>query len=57
MHSFDEPIVIDGYIQQGSASVGIAIYSEDGHTKDTLFSGADAAMYVNKHTRRRTSEA
>jgi len=57
VHSFDEPIVIDGYTLQGSASVGIAIYPEDGHTKDSLFSGADAAMYVNKHTRRKTSEA
>jgi diguanylate cyclase (GGDEF)-like protein len=57
MHSFDEPIVIDGYILHGSASVGIAIYPEDGNTKDSLFSGADAAMYVNKHTHRKTSEA
>jgi len=57
MHSFDEPIVIDGYILHGSASVGIAIYPEDGNTKDSLFSGADAAMYVNKHTRQKTSEA
>jgi diguanylate cyclase (GGDEF)-like protein len=57
MHSFDEPIVIDGDILQGSVSVGIAIYPEDGNTKDSLFSGADAAMYVNKHTRRKTSEA
>jgi diguanylate cyclase (GGDEF)-like protein len=54
VHSFDESFVIDDYTLEGSASFGIAIYPEDGATKDSLFSGADAAMYVNKHTRRRT---
>jgi len=37
---------------QGSASVGIALYPGDGTTRDSLFSAADAAMYVNKHTRK-----
>jgi diguanylate cyclase (GGDEF)-like protein len=52
VHSFNEPFFIEGYVLSGSASVGIAVYPEDGNTKDRLFSSADAAMYVNKQTRR-----
>lgn len=47
----DEPFVAEGYTVHGSASVGIALYPEDGTTKDSLLSAADAAMYVNKQTR------
>jgi diguanylate cyclase (GGDEF)-like protein len=50
--SLDEPFSIDGLILHGSASVGIALFPEDGTTKDSLLSAADAAMYVAKHTRR-----
>jgi diguanylate cyclase (GGDEF)-like protein len=57
VHSFDEPFFMDEYILQGSASFGLAVYPEDGATKDSLFSGADAAMYVNKHIRRKTKPA
>ena len=32
----------------GSASFGIALYPEDGATKDSLLSAADAAMYAAK---------
>jgi diguanylate cyclase (GGDEF)-like protein len=49
---FNEPFQIDGAQLHGSASMGIALYPEDGLTKDSLLSTADAAMYVNKHTRR-----
>jgi hypothetical protein len=35
---FDDPFVIEGYILHGSASVGIALYPEDGATKDSLLS-------------------
>jgi diguanylate cyclase (GGDEF)-like protein len=49
---FNEPFQIDGAQLRGSASMGIALYPEDGLTKDSLLSTADAAMYVNKHTRR-----
>jgi len=42
---------VGSFVLQGSASVGIAIYPEDGNTKDTLLSASDAAMYVVKHTR------
>lgn len=49
--SFDDPFAIDVYELRASASIGIAVYPEDGDTKDSLFSTADAAMYVAKHTR------
>jgi diguanylate cyclase (GGDEF)-like protein len=49
--SFDEPFAIDGYAVHGSASIGVAVYPQDGETPDTLLSAADAAMYVSKHTR------
>jgi diguanylate cyclase (GGDEF)-like protein len=42
----------EGYTVEGSASVGIALYPEDGTTVDSVFSAADAAMYVNKHVRK-----
>ena len=49
---FDGPFSFDGYVLQGSASAGIALYPEDGATRDTLLSAADAAMYVAKQTKR-----
>ena len=48
---FEEPFTVEGYVLQGAASVGIALYPEDGTTKDSLLSAADAAMYVAKHTK------
>jgi len=49
--SLDEPFVFEGYTLRGAASVGIAVYPEDGITRDSLLSAADAAMYVSKHTK------
>jgi diguanylate cyclase (GGDEF)-like protein len=46
--SFDAPVVIESYSIKGSASVGIAIFPEDGNSKDSLLGTADAAMYVAK---------
>ena len=43
---------VENYSIQGSASIGIAIYPEDGETRDSILSAADAAMYVNKQIRR-----
>lgn len=53
---FDDPFSIDGYELHGSASVGIAIYPQDGTTRDTLLSAADDAMYVAKHTKELTAD-
>jgi len=53
--SFDEPFAVEGHILCGSASVGIALYPEDGSTKDSLLSASDAAMYVAKHTRQKSA--
>jgi diguanylate cyclase (GGDEF)-like protein len=50
--SFDAPFAFQGCVLHGSASVGIAVYPEDGATRDSLLSAADAAMYVDKQTRR-----
>lgn len=55
-HSFDEPFEVEGYELRGSASVGIALYPEDGVSRDALLSAADAAMYVAKYTRRQAAE-
>ena len=49
--SFEEPFAIEGQVLHGSASVGIALYPEDGATKDDLLSAADAAMYTIKNTK------
>lgn len=49
---FNEPFVLDEIVLYGSASVGVALYPEDGTTKESLLIAADAAMYVAKHTRR-----
>jgi diguanylate cyclase (GGDEF)-like protein len=54
--SFDDPFTVNGYTLRGSASVGIALYPEDGTTRDSLLSAADAAMYVTKHTREKVAE-
>jgi diguanylate cyclase (GGDEF)-like protein len=49
---FDDPFAVEGYTLQGAASVGIALYPEDGTTKDSLLSAADAAMYAAKNKKR-----
>ena len=47
---FDDPFAIEGCTICGSASVGMALYPEDGTTKDTLVNAADAAMYAEKYS-------
>ena len=50
-HCFDEPFAVGGYVLNGSASVGFALYPEDAVTADSLLSSADAAMYAVKQSR------
>ena len=48
---FDEPFTAEGSVVHGSASIGVAVYPEDGATRESLLRTADATMYVNKHIR------
>jgi diguanylate cyclase (GGDEF)-like protein len=50
--SFEEPFLIEGQTLHGSASLGIAVYPEDGATRDDLLSAADGAMYARKNAAR-----
>ena len=45
----DGPFPIEEYFIEGSASLGIALYPEDGMNKDTLLKIADGAMYTAKN--------
>ena len=49
---FDEPFAVGEHNLNGSASVGIALYPEDGANKDELLNTADAAMYLAKNMNR-----
>jgi GGDEF domain-containing protein len=46
---FDSPFRIDDHTIQGSASIGIALYPEDGTDEEQLSHFADSAMYATKH--------
>ena len=54
---FDEPFLLEGYSLRGSASVGIAVFPENGVTRDTLLNTADSAMHNAKHRKRRFDAA
>jgi diguanylate cyclase (GGDEF)-like protein len=54
--SFDEPFALEGLVLTGSASVGIALYPEDGATRDDLLNAADAAMYEVKNAKRQIEQ-
>lgn len=45
---FDSPFRIDGRTMDGTASIGIAIYPEDGMDEEQLKRFADLAMYASK---------
>ncbi len=53
---FDAPFTLENHLLHGSASVGYALYPEDGANKDSLLSIADAAMYTTKNSKRRPEE-
>jgi diguanylate cyclase (GGDEF)-like protein len=48
---FAAPLFADGHVLSGSASLGIALYPEDGTTRDSILKAADAAMYVAKQAK------
>lgn len=48
---FGDPFAFEGYVLEGTASLGMALYPQDGTSKDSLLSAADAAMYVRKHVK------
>lgn len=49
-----EPVELQGHNAKVTASVGIAIYPQDGRDTDALLKAADIAMYVSKSTGRNT---
>jgi len=51
-----EPFVIDGQTSFLSASVGIAVYPQDGNSAEALIKNADTAMYRAKSNGRARSE-
>ncbi|MGA2673963.1 MAG: GGDEF domain-containing protein [Terracidiphilus sp.] len=53
---FDEPFELEGQAMPGSASVGFAIYPEDGVTRDSLLSAADTAMYAAKNAKKQNGQ-
>jgi diguanylate cyclase (GGDEF)-like protein len=53
---FETAFKLGGPLIAGTASIGIALYPEDGTTKDGLLNSADAAMYKVKKARQRTLE-
>jgi diguanylate cyclase (GGDEF)-like protein len=48
---FDKPFAVGDQILNGSACVGIALYPDDGDSRESLISAADAAMYAAKHAK------
>ena len=54
---FESPFNLGGEILQGAASLGTALFPEDGETRDSLLCAADAAMYVAKNIKREPSRA
>jgi diguanylate cyclase (GGDEF)-like protein len=49
---FDTPYTVEEHTLQGAASLGIALFPEDGADKDSLLKAADIAMYAVKNTKK-----
>jgi diguanylate cyclase (GGDEF)-like protein len=54
--AIDEPLIIDGYEQFLTTSIGIAIFPDDGDDADALIKHADVAMYRAKERGRNTHQ-
>ncbi|MBW4028799.1 MAG: sensor domain-containing phosphodiesterase [Acidobacteria bacterium] len=50
IESFREPFSMDGFMLEISASLGVAIYPDDGLDSELLWKSADAAMYRAKNS-------
>jgi diguanylate cyclase (GGDEF)-like protein len=50
---FDDPFELPTGAIKGSASIGVALFPEDGATRDSILSAADAAMYSAKRDHHR----
>ena len=48
LHSFNKPFEFDGLKIEITASIGVALFSDDGPDADTLIKNADIAMYHAK---------
>jgi diguanylate cyclase (GGDEF)-like protein len=53
---FDEPFELEELIVHGSASVGLAVFPEDGSNKEDLQRAADAAMYAHKQQHKKMEQ-
>jgi GGDEF domain-containing protein len=53
---FNEPFILEDISLRGTASVGIALFPEDGNTRDSLLNTADGAMYEKKRAKRPVPE-
>ncbi|HYZ16735.1 MAG TPA: PAS domain S-box protein, partial [Candidatus Acidoferrum sp.] len=56
IEAIDQPLVVDGYEQFVTTSIGIAVYPADGEDADTLIKHADVAMYRAKERGRNTHQ-
>jgi diguanylate cyclase (GGDEF)-like protein len=56
-HCFEDHFVVEGYLLHGAASIGIALYPENGATRDSLLNAADAAMYVTKNSKKQIEQS
>ncbi len=54
-HCFVEPFSIDGHCIHGAASIGYALYPQDGTTRDELLNAADNAMYEVKKKKKQAA--
>lgn len=52
LQAIELPIIVKGHELVITASIGIAMYPDDGKDLDTLFKSADAAMYLAKQNGR-----
>ncbi|MFO1352155.1 MAG: diguanylate cyclase [Gammaproteobacteria bacterium] len=51
---FEQPFVLDGHPVMVTGSIGVALYPDDGETRETLMRSADAALYQAKEAGRNT---